>query len=184
MWLPGTASDISLPDSEKILNSFNVELAKFIDEETSGRVKELQAQIIQTQNAPRAVNALGVLYARYGLYDRAQQEFEKAIANEEYVPALINLGNIFYLSSQKEKALGFYERAYKVVPDNPRALLGVARASHDLENYFEVRKVYAELKTVDPSLAEKFSYLELRGEEASRSADIGGVKEVVLWEQE
>jgi tetratricopeptide (TPR) repeat protein len=182
--LPGTGAAMSLPASEKIVNLLRAEVTRFIEREIFEKATALQAQITQTKNAPKAVNELGVLYARYGLYDRAQEEFEKVIAKEEYVPALLNLGNTFYLQDQKEKALTLYERAYRVAPDNSRALLGVARTSHDLENYFQAKQVYAELKKVDPDLAQQFSYLDLRGEEASRAADIAGVKGFIPWEQE
>jgi tetratricopeptide (TPR) repeat protein len=182
--LPGPGAAMSLPASEKILSLFQEEVAKFIDREVSEKVTALKTRIAKTQNAPNAVNELGVLYARNGLFDLAREEFEKAIANEEYVPALLNLGNIFYLKKQTEKALELYERAYGLAPGNPRVLLGVARASHDLENYFQAKKVYAELKKVDPDLANQFSYLDLRGEEASRAAAIAGVKEIVQWEEE
>jgi hypothetical protein len=62
-------------------------------------------------------------------------------------------------------------------------LLAVAKANHDLENYFQARKVYAELKEKDPDLAMKFAYLDLKGEEATRSAEISGVQGVVVWEE-
>lgn len=182
--LPGTGAAMSLPAQENIVSLFQEEVTRFIEREIFEKATALQAQAARTQNTSKAVNELGLLYARYGIYDRAQEEFEKVIAKEEYVPALLNLGNIFYLQDQKEKALTLYERAYRLAPDNSLALLGVARTSHDLENYFQVRKVYAELKKVDPDLARRFSYLDLRGEEASRGANIAGVKGVVLWEQE
>ena len=39
----------------------------------------------------------------------------------------------------------------------------------------------AELKKVDQALATEFAYLELKGDEAQRAADISGAKEVAKW---
>ncbi|MGA2640347.1 MAG: tetratricopeptide repeat protein, partial [Spirochaetia bacterium] len=97
--------------------------------------------------------------------------------------ALLNMGNILYLSDQKEKALEYYNRAYAKDPENPKVLLAVAKANHDLENYGTVKKLYAELKARDPDLAQQFAYLGLKGEEATRAAEVGGVSGVVVWEE-
>jgi hypothetical protein len=40
------------------------------------------------------------------------------------------------------------------------------------------------LKAVDPNLADRFAYLDLKGEEATRAADAAGVRETVVWEEE
>jgi tetratricopeptide (TPR) repeat protein len=93
------------------------------------------------------------------------------------------MGNIMYLNDQKEKALEYYNLAYAKDPENPHALLAVATVNHELENYPLAEKVYAELKKKDPDLALKFAYLKLKGEEATRAAEISGVQGGVTWEQ-
>ncbi len=60
-------------------------------------------------------------------------------------------------------------------------LLGYARVNHELENYGSVRTAYEELKKADPDLATQFAYLDLRGDEAARAAEISKAKEVTLW---
>ena len=46
---------------------------------------------------------------------------------------------------------------------------------------FSVKTAIAELKKVDQGLATEFAYLELKGDEASKAADISGAKEVAKW---
>jgi tetratricopeptide (TPR) repeat protein len=94
------------------------------------------------------------------------------------------MGNILYLTDQKEKALDFYNRAYAKDPSNPRVLLSVAKASHDLEDYFRTRRIYADLKALDPDLAGQFAYLDLKGEESTRAADASGQGRRVVWEEQ
>jgi Tfp pilus assembly protein PilF len=82
------------------------------------------------------------------------------------------------------QAQQYYQRALSEDPDNPKVILAAARVNHELENYGTVRNMYAKLKKLDNDLAEQFAYLDLRGEEASRAADISGLKEMILWEEE
>jgi tetratricopeptide (TPR) repeat protein len=181
--LSGVEVALSLPSSERVAKDYQLEVSKFVDQEISSKVSELESQIERGPDPSKPRNALGVLYARYGQYDRAQQEFEKILVREEYLPALLNMGNILYLSNQKEKALDYYNRAYGRDPDNSHVLLMLSIVSHDLENYYQANKVYTQLKNKDPELAAKFSYLELKGEEATRAAEIGGLAGVVVWEE-
>jgi len=181
--LPGSGKPLDLPSSDRIQARFMTELAAFIDQEIVPRVAALQDKIKKSQDKRKPTNELGLLYARYGLYDRAQREFEKILGKDDYTPALLNLGNICYLSDQKEKALDFYTRAYAKDPNNPRVLLAVSKVNHDLENYFAVKKAYGELKKLDPDLAVQYAYLDLKGEEATRAGEIGGVRGGVVWEE-
>jgi tetratricopeptide (TPR) repeat protein len=82
-----------------------------------------------------------------------------------------------------DNALRYYNRAYKKAPTNATVLLCVARANHAEENYATAKKAYGELKAQDPNLAQKFAYLDLRGEEATRAADASQMGKVVIWQQ-
>jgi tetratricopeptide (TPR) repeat protein len=179
--LPGSGPSVAYPEEPKLAALFVDMRDSFVEREISGSVATLQAQVKKSNDAPKTVNSLGVLYAKYGLYDKAAAQFRKAVKKEEYAPALLNLGTITYRRGDREGALALFERARVKQPDNPQVLLALARASHDMENYYAVHKYYGDLKKIDPTLAEQFAYLDLRGEEAARAADVSGVKEVVLW---
>jgi tetratricopeptide (TPR) repeat protein len=171
----------SFPPDEALIAGFKDQTVKFIEREIYERVAKLQAEINKASGKPEPINKLGVLYARYGLSDRAEKEFLRIVAKQEYVPALVNLGNLAYLSAEFKKALGFFERAAKKEPNNAKVLLGTARSNHEMENYGVVREAFAKLKGIDSDLAAQFAYLDLRGEEATRAAEISEVKNVVIW---
>ncbi|MEW5816631.1 MAG: tetratricopeptide repeat protein [Spirochaetota bacterium] len=182
--LPGAEVRLSLPERDKVVSAYLEEVVRFIDLEIYPQVAKLQAELQKGGATEKTANKLGALYARYGLMERAQREFEKALIKGDYIPALLNLGNIYYLDKKMDKALGYYERAYKKEPENPNVLLCMARVNHELENYGLVKRTYEELKRKDPDLALRFAYLDLRGEEASRAAEISQAKEVMLWQEE
>jgi hypothetical protein len=178
------AEPIVLPDSIRVLNVFNEELELFVNREIIPQVAILEEAIKNSNEDPKYINSLGVLYVRYGFTEKAMAEFNKILAQEEYTPALINMGNIYYLKEDYINALIFYERAYNVAPDNSTVLLCMARVNHSMEDYETTEEYYDRLQGTDPDLASRFAYLELEGEESFRAADISGVKGVVIWEEE
>ena len=182
--LPGSAT-LAAMDSDEVEREFASELMDFIDREIASQVATIQARIDDSPRNPRWYNKLGILYARYGVDDRAIGYFEQALARrDDYAPALVNLGNIHYLSGDIFSALDYYEEAQAIAPDHPDVLLNIARANHEIENYGTARRAYAKLQDVSPSLANRFAYLDLRGEEAARAAQAGDVEGVILWSEE
>jgi tetratricopeptide (TPR) repeat protein len=157
---------------------------RFIENEMSPQRSKLEAEISETQGNVKVINKLGVLYARYGLYEEAEGEFEKVLKQREYAPALINLGNLYFINEEMKKAREYYLRAGEVLPDNPKVLLSLARVDHALEDYESARGAYGRLRDIDPSLASRFAYLESRGEESARAAEATGMGGVVIWEEE
>ena len=75
---------------------------------------ELMAAVSRSNSSPKTLNALGVLYARYDLPDKAEAQFQAAVKTSEYAPALVNLGNLRLRGKLTEEALGFYQRAATV----------------------------------------------------------------------
>jgi tetratricopeptide (TPR) repeat protein len=178
--LTGVGQGVTIPPSADVAKAFQTEIGKFVDNETSARVAKIQADIKKGETA-KLDNSLGVLYARYGLFDRAEPAFQKSLAKEEYVPALLNLSSIAFSQKEYEKAASYADRASKKAPDNPQALLAVARVNHAMENYGSVSKAYSRLKQLDPDLASQFSYLDLRGTDAQKAADISNASGVIVW---
>jgi tetratricopeptide (TPR) repeat protein len=178
----GKEPDIELPAIDTVGNVFENELARFIDIEIFPRVDELQNEIESSGGNPKLMNKLGVLYARYGLFNNAESEFNRAIQRDEtFIFPIMNLGNLYFIQKDPERALSYYERAYGLAPENPLVLLAITRAYHELENYYMVRKTYKQLQERNPQLAEKYAYLGLKGEEAVRAAEIGRVRGSVEW---
>ncbi len=128
------------------------------------------------------INKLGVLYARFGLYKEAEVEFTKVVAGSDYLPAIMNLGNIHYLNGKMEEARDYYLRVLDRSPANAYALLGFAKASFELDDYTSVVSSFEKIEKSDPEIAEKYSYLVSRSEDTSRASS--AVKEAVEWDDE
>lgn len=181
--LPGS-STVVVPDEEKLAAAILAAKESYVNREIAEQLTAIQARMRSQGESSKGINELGTLYARYGLLDRGEKEFQRIVAKEEYVPALINLGNVYFLRGDMDQATTFYDRAYRREPQNARVLLGLARVNQATENYGAAHKFYTALKAVDQDLAQQFAYLELKGEEASRAADASQTKGVVIWEQQ
>ena len=182
--LPGTSIAIALPAADSIVSSFEHELNWFLNREIAPKVAQLESQIRNSGGSTRYVNKLGVLYARYGIYDKAEEQFKKLLAQQEYEPALINMGHVARLRGDSTTALDYFDRVLRSNPDNTKGLLASAQLHHELENYGMVAAHYRKLVELDPALAQRFAYLDLRGEEANRAADANQAKGVTVWDEE
>ncbi len=170
------------PESRDIVNSFTSEVQKFLDLELYPRVEKLAKKIKETQAQDTDVNALGVLYARYGMYDKAEEQFAKVVAKNEYVPSLVNLGNIAYLGQDYKKAREYYERAYKKDPNSAPVLVGLAKSWFEIPDYSKAEEYYKRLAKIDKPLAEQYTYLGIvGGNDTTRAADAKAKKEMMVW---
>lgn len=171
---------IMLPDSDKMLKDYKGELERFIGNEVQPRASRLKEGLKKSPSSAKLLNGLGVLYARFGMLEEASAEFQKILKGGDVPSALINLGNIAYLKDDMKAALTYYNRALQKAPDSSAALLGVARASYELEDYSSVNGALAQLKASDPNAAARFSYLGSGGGDTARAAE-AGKKEVEEW---
>jgi len=92
------------------------------------------------------------------MYGKARVQFEQA-ARRNYALSLSNLGNIEYLEKNYKEALAYYMKALDRRPKDKTALLGIARAQYELENYPEADSTYAVVQNLYPKLAESYTYL-------------------------
>jgi len=173
-------SDVTLPDLGTLTPRYTSTLDHFVELQIKDRTLELQEEIRENNN-PRLINKLGVLYARFGLYDKAKNEFQRA-ASANNLSAMVNLGNLYYIDKDLQRAVGQFERALELDPDNPAVLLGLAKANYELENYGSVKDFYSRLQAQNPQLASKFAYLTQKQTDTARAADIS-MPDSVLWDE-
>lgn len=181
--LPGDSPSIIFPDSALLVPRYKSAQTKLKEYVISPNIAKLQEEILRTPRSFKLINNLGVLYAKNDLFDKAEAEFAKSLKQGDNFPAFINMGNIFYLKKNLETARVNYERAYRLSPGNPLALQKYAVVNHEMQNYALAKRLYDELKRLDPVLAAKYSYLELKGEEGINAAALVKQKELMVWSE-
>ncbi len=178
---PGDGTTLStLPDRERLLSRYSQSLETFINRSIYTREQQLLARIRRGGDT-RSINALGVLYARHGLLDRAAEQFERIAAGS--ASARVNLGNIAYQRQDYRAALDHFERALAMDADNSVALLGTAMARHQLQDYDAAAGAYTRLASLDGDLAERYDYLARAGESDTARASGRGGTTPVTWDE-
>jgi hypothetical protein len=187
--LSGAAVMTAQKDPGAASRAFRDELAAYVEAETGPRAAALQAEIKKSgKNGnganPALYNKLGVLYARYGLYDKAAEQFNLAIAAKgSGSSAYVNMGNIHFLRGKYAAALDYFKKALAAVPNDSAALLAAARSHAALGEYGPALEEYSRLKVLDPALAAKHAYLGKGGAEGTREADAAAMKGEMVWQE-
>jgi tetratricopeptide (TPR) repeat protein len=128
------------------------------------------------------INKLGVLYARYGVYDKAEEAFQRALKTQEYGPSLVNIGNLLYIRNALTEAVRYYERALAKTPTDSAVLLNLAKINYELGKYDKTDTYYSQLRKEDAQMAERFSYLAAKGgTDTARASNADAMKEVMVW---
>jgi tetratricopeptide (TPR) repeat protein len=172
------------PESEQLDLAFENAMGRFIAREAEPRARQLIAEM-GSQGTGKQYNGLGILYARYGLFDKARAAFQKSV-DLAYAPAVTNLANVAFLLKDFEAAIQYYEAALRLQPENKTALIGLARAKYEVDAYAEADVLYGKVVQADPALAARYAYLSSHVDaSASRAsaaaADRGGA---MSWDEE
>jgi len=180
---PGDGEAAVKPDTRNASAAFKAELAAYVSAELGTRVAAIQAELKKQGSKSALLNRLGVLYARYGQLDKAEEQFSAALAeSKSSLAAVFNMGNILYLRGKYPEALAYYGRILKASPDHPQALVSSARANAALGKYGESLAAYERLRRLDPKLAAQFAYLGAGSAEGSRAAEVERQRGNLLWQ--
>ncbi len=174
--------DMVLPQQDALRSAFQKQLDAYIERMLGPQERDILSQIEKSQNDARLVNRLGLLYAQFGLYDKAVAQFETVLKAQEYWPALVNMGNIAYLRNDMKSALSYFGRASKKRPNESAVLLGQALASYALGDFARSNSLFEKLKSISPAVADKYAYLAQQGGNAARASETENGR--VMWGEE
>ncbi|MDR1249857.1 MAG: tetratricopeptide repeat protein, partial [Treponema sp.] len=155
--VPGAASRFTLPADTAAALAFDRSINEYIEGEIRPRILGYQIQLARGED-PQVRNEMGVLYGRYGILDKAVEQFDLA-ARQGDVHGLVNLGNAAFLEQRWQDALSYYEQARRIQPDNSLALLGSARCYYEMNDFVTSDNYYAGVRRGDPELAGDYAYL-------------------------
>ena len=90
-----------------------------------------------------AINLMGTIYEKKGLYDQAKKNFLKALElDKDLVEAKINIATIYQLEGNEEKANEIYNDLIKEFPENAEVLYRKSAFAIQMENFEEGWRYY------------------------------------------
>jgi hypothetical protein len=132
-----------------------------------------------------ALNLLGIVHAKYGLFEDAREYFNQAIREGAAPAAWENLGNLSYLQNDFSGAQFCYQQAIQLGNREPELLLQLARCAYELEQYSEAARLFDQAGSQRPDLIPGNAYLrtasqdaEDQGARGNESADLG-----IFWRE-
>ncbi len=173
---------LSFPSDEQIEERYRETIRALVTREIAPQVAEIRDRLARRES-PRLYNRLGALYARYALYEDALAAFRDATRERPYAPAIHNIANIHYIRSEFGESLRNYHRALEIEPDNPRSMVGAARAHFALEQYREATRLYREAEILAPEIVAPFAYIVNESLETGRASS-AAQRGTVQWEDE
>jgi len=180
---PTDAVALTYPVLAQLRAAYDNDMGALVDSEIGIAVRDLTAQIVSVSKPTKERNKLGVLYARYGRMKDAEVQFLAALKLEEYVPAMLNLGTIYYSQGNFAAALAVLHRAEKASPANSAVLVSLARVNYELADSAEVDKYVARAEMSAPGATERFPYLrqQVVANGTARAADAQSRRENLVW---
>jgi len=138
-------------------------------------------------------NRLGIAYAKFSRYDRAEDAFNRALnINPGYINAQINLGNIAYLRQSYQQALSRFQRAFDSLQQRGKGqttialkvLLNLSKTNYELKRYDESKEFYAKAHSINPEKTEQYAYLGGGTGKARASAAVDTRMDILFAEEE
>ena len=188
-YVPVTLEDFgwepNVPIPEQIASLYDQDIEYLVGRELNRQVAKIKSQLIRDPQNSKLYNKLGIIYARYGQYDKALKNLSKAVKlNKKYVAAINNLGNVYYLTGKYDKAFEKYKNALKYTM-NPIILINLAKASYKLGDYTTAKKYYDQACSKNKRYEEKYAYLGQVAEGSEvRASKIEKFDVTVEWDYE
>lgn len=181
--VPGIEITGRRPDEENVVRAFTNLVTLVVEREVIPKAELIRGSFGPDGGSGRQRNRLGILYARYGIYEEALVEFEAAF-EAGYRRAIVNIGNIAFLLGEYEAALSWFERAVEDDPDDPTALIGIARTYYELDRYEEIDRYYERARELMPEVSESYSYLSARiSDVAGRASAAADRLGNMIWDE-
>ncbi len=162
-------TDLGLQYGEKAV------IARAVSAETNSLVNSIvdaYDQEARQKDSKSAYNQLGTICAQFGLYNRAEQAFNYALAlDRNFLPSKMNLANVYFMKGQYQNALRLYHNVEQDYLSNnrtassayARVILNLARSYYELENFDKSYEYAQILRETSPDLLRNYSYLEDNG---------------------
>jgi len=181
----GTPDDVGLIDhldAQSVRVAYANEIDRHISRQLAAATEPVLQRLEERPGDSRLLNRLGIIYAGYGLWDRAEEYFNDANVEGIYLPATTNLGNLYLLRGRLTDAVRMYQDVLGINPDNRYALAGMAKASSLLGERQDTEIYLAELNQQDAEMGHTLAAVVLN--EGGYRAGYGDSQRVEYWAEE
>jgi len=150
--LPGSGNSMESADKETLLTAVENELNSLKSTMTASLISSIPENLIETDPV-RYWNRAGIINAKYGLYERARNDFEKALAAGGAYRTLFNSGKLALLMNDTERSVDYFEKASLEKPDEYTVLAALYTAYRENGDLTRSEEIADQLRELNPDLA-------------------------------
>jgi tetratricopeptide (TPR) repeat protein len=151
------AQGIDVPTGERVTRLIEREQSLLIARRLEREVMPYRRALAANPKDADARLQIGTIYARNGVNDVAQREFDAILSQEpRHVSALNNRGNLYFATGDFERALDAYRTAEEVDPGDGGIRVNAALAYYRLGKLPEARTKFKEATQLNASIATQY----------------------------
>ena len=177
--VPGAAAKFTLPGDEEVAEGFSYIVDEFVLNQITPQIASFENLLAKAPTSQN-YNDFGILYARYGLFEQAEEQFQKA-RRVKYLPSILNTANLCYSKKDYTQAANWYKQVLDLEPANDLAMIGLARCAYETGDYNECDKWYGKVYKNNRKLARQYSYLGAFEQTSGRSFSLADRLENTVW---
>lgn len=163
--LAPATQNVEVPTGERVTRLIEREQSLLLARRLEREVMPYRRALAVNPKDADARLQIGTIYARNGVNDVAQKEFEAILSQDpRHVSALNNRGNLYFASGDFERALDAYRTAEEVDPGDGGIRVNAALAYYRLGKLAEARTKFKEATQLNAGLATQYgSFAKMLG---------------------
>ena len=152
-----------LPEKQRVQPMVQRETTILLEKSLDRLVKPYRALVSVDEDNVRARLQVAIIYAKYGLFDAANREFDEILAIDAGNSAVFNnRGNIYFSQKDYERAIEDYSYAEKLSTNDAGIKMNISMANYQLGNLQLASSKYEEADMIDASVEKRYAgYIKL-----------------------
>ncbi len=157
------AESLPLPDSQRVAIRVQRETDRLLEKSLGRLVAPYRAMLSINPDGVDARMQIAIIYAKYGLHEAANREFDKILASDPDNSAVYNnRGNIYFSQGDYERAIENYRYAEKLAANDAGIKMNISMASYQSGHLQTAIEKYREAKIVDEQIDSRYAgYVKL-----------------------
>jgi len=150
--------NLAIPEKQRVEPMVLRETTMLLEKSLDRLVRPYRALVSMDENNVHARLQVAIIYAKYGLYDAANREFD-AILNIDADNGAVfnNRGNIYFSQGDYERAIEDYSYAEKLSANDAGIKINISMANYQLGNLTLASNKYEEATMIDDSVKSKYA---------------------------
>jgi tetratricopeptide (TPR) repeat protein/DNA-binding beta-propeller fold protein YncE len=149
---------VAIPEKQRVEPMVRRETTLLLEKSLDRLVSPYRALVGMDENNVNARLQVAIIYAKYGLYDAANREFD-AILNIDADNSAVfnNRGNIYFSQGDYERAIEDYSYAEKLSANDAGIKINISMANYQLGNLPLAGNKYEEAVMIDDTVKLKYA---------------------------